>query len=123
MTPDEEEMLYNELKALPDFDCLPIPVTWFKRFNIPARKTITPREFYESRYTIEKALENKDLPPLIIDEPQKGGQLAVVPPFEEVKVEVINRPFKWDEKKPFPATLPYISESAPNQDAQEQDHE
>jgi len=112
MTPDEEEQLYNELKTLPDFDCLPIPVTWFKRFNIPARKVINPKEFIESQYTLQKALENKDLPPLIIDEPQQGGKLAVVPPTEEVKVEVINRPFVWDEKKPFPATLPYIAETA-----------
>jgi hypothetical protein len=109
---DVEEQLYNELKTLPDFDCLPIPVTWFKRFNIPARTAVNTKEFIESGYTIAKSMEMKDLPPLIIDEPQQGGRLVDAPPVEEVKLEVINRPFVWDEKKPFPATLPYIAESA-----------
>jgi len=122
MTPEEEEQIYNELKDKPDFDCFPIPTSWFKRFNIPARNPINPREFIESQYTMAKAVEQKELPPLIIDEPQQGGKLVVVPEEEPVTLEVVNRPFAWDEKKPFPAVLPFIAEAV-NRDAQEQAHE
>jgi hypothetical protein len=112
MTPDEEEQLYHELKTQPDFDCLPLPTTWFKRFNIPPRTATNTKDFIESDYTMRCASEPKDLPPLIIDEPQKEGQLVEVPHEEPVTLEVINRPFVWDEKKPFPAVLPFIKETA-----------
>jgi len=67
-------------------------------------------------------VEQKELPPLIIDEPQQGGKLVVVPEQEPVTLEVVNRPFVWDEKKPFPAVLPFIAEVA-SRESQEQAHE
>ena len=107
---DEEEILYNEMKDLPDFDCMPIPARWFKRFNIAPRTLPTTREYLESGYTIKRATEIKDLPPLIIDEPQQNGKLLVPLPAEEIKVEVVSRPFEWDSSKPFPAVLPMLKE-------------
>ena len=106
----DEDALYNELKQLPDFDCMPIPVSWFSKYNIPPREVLTTREFIESNYTMKRAVEPKDLPALIIDEPQQGGKLVEAPPPEDIKVEVINRPFDWDMKKPFPAILPMLKE-------------
>jgi hypothetical protein len=106
----DEDALYNQLKEQPDFDCLPIPARWFKKYGIEPRTTPTTKEFLESGYTMIKAVEHKDLPPIIYDEPQQNGKLAVPPPFEDIKVDVISRPFEWDSSKPFPATLPMLKE-------------
>jgi len=38
LTDDEERTLLNVLKSQPDFDCLPIPAYWFKKFGIPPVK-------------------------------------------------------------------------------------
>lgn len=112
----DEDALYEQLKVLPDFDCMPIPARWFKKYNIAPRNPPTTREFIESNYTMLRATENKDLPPLIIDEPQQGGKLVVPPPFEEIKTETISRPFEWDSTKPFPTVLPMLKE-LPDADA------
>jgi hypothetical protein len=101
---EEVELLYA-LKQLPDFDCLPIPDHWFKKYNLAPRGTIAPREFMESNYTMSMAVAPKDLPPLIIDEPQQGGKLVKFMEVPEVPVEVRSRPFEWDQSKPFPAVL------------------
>jgi hypothetical protein len=111
MTPEEEDQLYNELKEQPDFDCMPLPAHWFKKYNIPSRKVINSREYIESNYCVEKQLEQKDLPPYIRDDPVDGGRLVEVPHEDPVTLEVINKPFQWDEKKPFPAVLPTIEEA------------
>ena len=112
---DEEELaLYNSMKELPDFRSFPIPVSWFKKFNIAPLETIAPKQFIDSQYTIKCALGNKDLPPLIINKPQtdKDGNiiLAELRPPEDIKVEVITRPFELKEGEEFPTILPMLSE-------------
>ena len=103
---DEDEMrLLRSLQMQPDFDSLPIPVYWFKKYGIPPRAAVGPREYIESNYAMDKSTELKDLPPLIIDEPQQGGKLVPLHPPEIVKVEVVSRPFEHDSSKPFPATI------------------
>ena len=91
-TPIDEDALYNKLKDLPDFDCLPLPAHWFKKYNIPPVSQPTTREFLESKYTVNCAVAPKDLPPILINEPQQGGKLVPLAPFEEIKVETITRP-------------------------------
>ena len=110
-TPIDEDRLYEELRAQPDFDCMPLPVHWFRKYNIPARAVINTRDFLESNYCIEKQLETKDLPPFIRDEPVDGGRLVTVPYEEPVTLEVVNKPFEWDQRKPFPAVLPAIADA------------
>ena len=107
----DEDFMFQEMSKLPDFDCFAIPKEWFKKFNVPPRDPIGPKEFIESRYTIMKGVEQKDLPPIIIDEPQQNGKLAEFIVEEPIKVEVINRPFEWDGKSPFPAVLPSLRET------------
>lgn len=116
--PDEtksytDEELYNMMKDLPDFRCFPIPVSWFKKFNIPPLEVINPREFIKSEYTVKCSLEEKDLPPLIIKEPIRDAEgnikLATLLPAEEVKVETITRPFEMKDGE-FPITLPSLAE-------------
>ena len=105
-----EDELYNMMKDMEDFDSMPIPSGWFKKYNIPLREAVAPKEFIESNYTLKRAVEIKDLPPIILDEPQRDAELVVVPHEEEVKVEVISRAFDWDGKKPCPAVLPFLKE-------------
>ena len=93
MTTIDEDALYAELKTLPDFDCLPLPAHWYKKYNIPPATIQTTRDFLESRYTIKCAVAPKDLPPLIIKEPQQNGKLVPVHPPEDIKVETISRPY------------------------------
>ena len=109
-----DEELYAMMKDLPDFRCFPIPVSWFKKFNIPPLEVINPRKFLESEYTLKCSLEEKDLPPLIIKEPVRDAEgnikLAPVAPPEEVKVETISRPFELEEGADFPTILPSLVE-------------
>ena len=103
---DEDELkLLEVLKAQPDFECLPIPAYWFKKYGIPAREAVGPREYINSNYAMKKANEPKDLPPLIIDEPQQNGKLVPLAPPENVPVELHSRPFTADPNKPFPAVI------------------
>ena len=69
------------------------------------RAATGPKEYIESNYAMRMSVAPKDLPPLIIDEPQQGGKLVKVYPPDETKVEVRARPFTWDPSKPFPAVI------------------
>ena len=103
---DEDELaLLKLLQAQPDFECLPLPAYWFKKYNLPPRAATGPKEYIESNYAMRMSVAPKDLPPLIIDEPQQGGKLVKVYPPDETKVEVRARPFTWDPSKPFPAVI------------------
>ena len=107
---EEECQLYEALKNLPDFDSYPIPQSWFKKFNIPPRNPVGVREYIHSNYAMSVAMAPKDLPPLIIDEPQQNGKLIEMAPAEDIPVEVVSRPFEVPEGKPFPAILPSLTE-------------
>jgi len=103
---DEDELkLLQLLQAQPDFDCLPIPAYWFKKYGLPPREAVAPREYIESNYAMKRANEQKDLPPILIDEPQQNGKLFPLLPPENIPVEVITRPFVMNENKPFPAVI------------------
>lgn len=101
---EEVELLYA-LKQLPDFESFPLPDSWYEKYKLAKPRVINPRKFMESNYAMEMALAPKDLPPIIIDEPQQGGKLVVVPDEPMPHVEVRSRPFEWDNTKPFPAVL------------------
>ena len=105
LTDEDELAMLKMLQAQPDFDCLPLPAYWFKKYNLPPRAATGPKEYIESNYAMRRAVEQKDLPPLIIDEPQQGGKLAKVHPPDATPIEVKTRPFVWDQSKPFPAVI------------------
>lgn len=107
-----EQSLYNELSKLPDFDCLPIPQSWFKKFGIPPRNPISTREYLESNYAIKMTFAPKDLPPLIINIPQQNGKLVEVPEVEEVQHTIVSRPFEIPEGEPFPVVLPSLTDES-----------
>jgi hypothetical protein len=105
MSDEDELALLNILKSQPDFECLPLPGYWFKKYNLPPRAAVGPAEYIESNYAMKKANEPKELPPIIIDEPQQGGKVYPLAPPEVIDVKVINRKFAWDQSKPFPAVF------------------
>ena len=105
LTDKEEVELLYALKQLPDFDCLPLPACWFEKYKLEPRKAVGPKEYIEANHAMKMAVAQKDLPPIIIDEPQQGGKLVPLAPFESVPIEVRSRPFILPEGKSFPAVI------------------
>lgn len=87
------ETLLCALRALPDFDCFPLPTTWHEKYKINFPEVINTREFCESEYTIKCALAPKDLPMICIDEPIKDGFTYPIFPPENIKTELISAPY------------------------------
>lgn len=106
-----DEEMYAMMKDMPDFECMPIPQSWFKKFHIPPRNPVPVREYIHSNYAVVMAQKRKDLPLLSIDEPQQNGKLLDFVPPEEIKVEVISRPFVMPENGRFPDVLPSLMET------------
>jgi hypothetical protein len=100
---DEDEAIWNAIKDFPDVECFPLPIRFFKKFGIQPRSIETTKEYLATQYTIQKSIERKDLPPLIIDEPQRDAEgkikLVAVAPPEEIVVETVQRPFVHEEGK------------------------
>ena len=105
LSDEDEKKLLELLQSQPDFECLPIPAYWFKKYGIPPRAAVAPREYLESNYAMRMAVEPKDLPPILVDEPQQDGKVYPVAPPEKVNIQVVNRPFVCDPTKPFPAVI------------------
>lgn len=97
MNEKEEHDLYLAMKDLPDFLSFPIPAKWFKKYNIPNIEAGSTKEFLESGYTMKCMFAPKDLPPLIINEPQRdlSGNIKLVKMVEDepIEVKVISRPY------------------------------
>jgi hypothetical protein len=103
---DEKELL-DELRKLPDFECFPLPASWYKKYGLTPPGAVNPREYIESNYAIKCSVAPKDLPPLIIREPQQNGKLVDAPPVEEIKAETLCRPYTLTET---PDVLPSLRE-------------
>jgi hypothetical protein len=108
---DSDERMFELLKAQPDFECFVLPSHWYKKFNIEPVKAEDPASFIKSNYTQICSAKPKDLPPIIIDEPQDNGRTWKVFPEEKVDVKVVTRPFVQTTKS-FPAVLPALQEMA-----------
>jgi hypothetical protein len=99
----DEDKLFDELKTLPDFGCLPLPARWFKKYNIPPVEICTVKEYLQSNYTVGCMFAPKDLPPIIINEPQRdlSGNIKTVRfiETEPIPVEVVSKPYEPDKPK------------------------
>jgi hypothetical protein len=109
MDEQEERLLVEALKQSPEFECLPIPASWFKKYDIPPRTACGPREYIHSNYAINCSIAPKDLPPIVLKEPQKDkdGNVILVEmvKVEEPPLEVRERPFQLQEGQEFPVVL------------------
>lgn len=98
-----EDRLYDQMKELPDFKYYPIPMHWYKKYNIPLPTITNTKEFLESNHTFNCMFAPKDLPAIIIDGPQRdlSGNIIQINLVEEepIKVETIIRPY--DPKKRY----------------------
>jgi hypothetical protein len=104
---DEERMLLEELRKLPDFSCYVLPASWYKKFDLTPPGPVGPREFIESNYTMKCAVAPKDLPAIVISKPQQDGKLYEMAPPEKIDVEVRSRPYTLTET---PSILPSLQD-------------
>jgi hypothetical protein len=88
LTPEQEAFeddLYNKMKQSPEWDILPKPARWYKKYNIPPMKALSSAEILQSDYHNKVKFIPRNLPPLIINEPQRGG---VMVPLQKVEEEL-----------------------------------
>ena len=93
--PLTDEELFEMMKAHPEFECLPKPARWFKKFNLQPVAARNFKEFIDDRAwekTREMIVNEKE----IRKDPAPGGVRPVLP-SEEIPVEIISRPVKPDE--------------------------
>jgi len=98
-----EDELFEIIKNQPDFDCLPLPARWFKKYNIPPREATDFSSFVKSNYTVRCSFAPKDLPVLLVKEPIKdlSGNVKLVEPapLEDLPIEVFSRPYYIQDKE------------------------
>jgi hypothetical protein len=87
-----DEQLFEMMKSHPDFENLPKPASWFKKFNLPPVKARNFKEYLEDDAYMEargKIVTEK----AIYNEPQPGG-VRPVPDPEVIPMEIISRPLQ-----------------------------
>ena len=90
-----DEELFAMMKNHPEFHNLPLPASWFKKFNLEPVKARNFKEFIDDK-AWERSREMSVDQVEIRKEPVPGGVRPVLP-SEEIPVEVISRPIKPDE--------------------------
>ena len=89
MTDDE---LFEMMKSHPEFEHLPKPATWYKKYNLAPVKARNFKEYLDDNAYMEargKIVTEKT----IYTEPQPGG-VRDVPPPEVIPMEIISRPLQ-----------------------------
>ena len=87
LTDDE---VFEMMKACPEFEYLPKPATWFKKYGLEPIKARNFKEFIEDDAYFgarAKVITEK----VIFKGPQPGG-VRFVPPPEVIPMEIISRP-------------------------------
>jgi len=90
-----DEELYEMMKNHPEFECLPKPASWFKKFNLQPVAARNFKEFIDDK-AWERAREMSVDQVEIRKDPVPGGVRPVLP-SEEIPMEIISRPIKPDE--------------------------
>ena len=93
--PLTDDELFEMMKNHPEFEFLPKPAKWFKKYNLQPVSARNFKEFIDDR-AWEKAREMPVDEREIRKEPAPGGIRPVLP-SEEIPVEIISRPIKADE--------------------------
>lgn len=79
-----EEELMTLVRNHPDFELIPLPKSWYAKYNIPVPETPTLRQVLEKGYVFKAMNAYNELPPIILETKEHIPLL----PFEDVKVEV-----------------------------------
>jgi hypothetical protein len=81
MEPDyanmSEEQLLQELRKLDDFEKYPLPISWYKKFNLPAPKTVSVPQYVKEASWI-KCAYNPSTKWEVRTEPAPGGVRPVL---------------------------------------------
>jgi hypothetical protein len=88
LTPEQEAFeddLYNKMKQSPEWEVLPKPFRWYKKYGIPEPKPLSTAEILKSDYHNKVKLIPSTLPPIIYEKPQRDGYTW---PLQEVKDEL-----------------------------------
>jgi hypothetical protein len=88
LTPEQEafeDRLYNEMKQSPEWEVLPKPARWYKKYGIPPMRALSTAEVINSDYHNKIKLIASSLPPIIHDKPLRDGYTW---PLQEVKDEL-----------------------------------
>ena len=100
LTPEQEafeDRLYNEMKNSPEWDVLPKPARWYKKYGIPPVKAISTAEFLKSDYHNTIRMVPRTLKPIIIKEPQRDGVMVPLQKVEdELTFKIYEKPFEGD---------------------------
>jgi len=87
-----DEELYAILKEHPNFDCLPLPKSWYEKFDLKLKQPMNYRESIESGYALKCQYIPDDLPSEVIKTPD-DYVFAELKPLE-VPLEVITKEIK-----------------------------
>jgi hypothetical protein len=90
-----DEELFAMMKNHPEFECLPKPASWYKKFNLQPVAARNFKEFIDEK-AWERSREMSVDQVEIRKDPVPGGVRPVLP-SEEIPVEVISRPITADE--------------------------
>jgi hypothetical protein len=87
-----DEELYNLLKDHPLFECLPLPKSWYEKFNLKLKQPMNYRESIEGNFAIKAMFEPDDFPPETIPTPADYVFPEVKP--DNVPLEIISKEVK-----------------------------
>jgi hypothetical protein len=93
--PLTDDQLFEMMKRHPEFDNLPKPASWFKKYNLEPVAARNFKEFIDDK-AWEKSREKFVNEREIRKEPAPGGVRPVLP-SEEIPVEIISRPIEPEE--------------------------
>jgi len=88
-----DDELLQELRKLPDFDKLPLPISWYQKYNIPfSDKVVSPKQYIQDNYWL-KCQYNPTTTWEVRTEPAPGGVRPVLE-IEEPKAELIESKYQ-----------------------------
>jgi len=88
-----DDELLAELRKLPDFDKLPLPVNWYKKYNIPfSDKVVSPKQYIQENYWLKCAYNPTTTWELRTD-PAPGGVRPIIN-TEEVKADLTDSKYQ-----------------------------
>ena len=88
-----DDELFQELRKLPDFDKLPLPINWYKKYNIPfSDKVVSTKQYIQESHWL-KCAYNPTTTWEVRTEPAPGGARPVLE-VQEVKAELTDSKYE-----------------------------
>ena len=86
-----DEELFNYLKTLPEFDSLPLPKSWYDKFNLKMKKPENFKENLESNYAMNCLMTGNYVNNTIENIPEPKDYVFPEVKVDEVPLEVITK--------------------------------